>query len=327
MKILVAHNLYQQHGGEDVAVEAEVRLLEQYGHRVVRYQRHNDELIGRGILKSIEVGVEAIFSPRSFREVKELIRAEKPDVAHFHNTFPLISPAAYYACAEAGIPVVQTLHNYRLMCPAATFLRNGRVCEECLGHSVAWPGVAHACYRGSWAATAAAAAMVAGNKMMGTWRQVVNLYVSLTEFSRHKFIENGLPADRIVVKPNFVEPDPGPKRGPGEYALFLGRLSDEKGLNALLDAWSLLPETIPLRIVGDGPLKNAIARKIREDGLGVVDLAGPVRHCDLARLLQGARFLVLPSIWYEGFPLVIVEAFACGVPVIASRLGAMEEII
>ncbi len=327
MIILFAHNLYQQRGGEDGVVTAEVRMLEAHGHRVVRYQRDNDEFKKRGVLGTIEVGIDTFYSAQSFREVKELIRTEKPDVAHFHNTFPLISPAAYYACAEAGVPVVQTLHNYRLVCPAATFLRNGRVCEECLGRGMAWPGIAHGCYRGSRPATAAAAAMVAGHRIAGTWREAVNLYIALTEFARHKFIDGGLPADRIVVKPNFVEPDPGLKNGAGDYALFVGRLSDEKGLDVLLEAWSRLREAIPLKIAGEGPLKNAIARRIKEDDMKGVELVGNIGQRALIQMLRGARFLTLPSVWYEGFPLVIVEAFACGVPVIASRLGAMEEII
>lgn len=327
MKILFAHNHYQQRGGEDGVVAAEIRMLEANGHCVIRYQRDNDEFKARGVLAKIEAGIDTFYSAQSFHEIKQLIRAEKPDVAHFHNTFPLISPAAYYACADVGVPVVQTLHNYRLVCPAATLLRNGQVCEECLGRSMAWPGIAHSCYRGSRSATAAAAAMVAGHRIAGTWREAVNLYIALTEFARHKFIDGGLPADRIVVKPNFVEPDPGLKQGPGEYALFVGRLSEEKGLDVLLKTWSRQRETIPLRIAGEGPLKNTIANKIREGGIKGVELVGYVDHCALVQMLRRARFLILPSVWYEGFPLVIVEAFACGVPVIASRLGAMQEII
>jgi glycosyltransferase involved in cell wall biosynthesis len=327
MKILFAHNYYQQRGGEDAVVAAEVRMLEARGHRVVRYQRDNDEFKERSLLSTLKAGIDTLYSVQSFRDVKQLIHTEKPDVAHFHNTFPLISPAAYYACAEAGVPVVQALHNYRLVCPAATFFRNGKVCEDCLGRGIAWPGIAHGCYRGSRSATAAAAAMLTGHRIAGTWREAVNLYIALTEFARRKFIEGGLPADRIVVKPNFVEPAPGLKQGPGEYALFAGRLADEKGVDVLLEAWSRLRGAIPLRIAGEGPLKNSIAEKIRKDRIKGVELLGHLEHNALIQMLQRARFLILPSVWHEGFPLVIVEAFACGVPVIASRLAAMQEII
>lgn len=327
MKVLIAHNAYQQRGGEDGAVEAETRLLQEHGHIVVRYERHNDELRNRSHLATLAAGREAVWAARSFRELRALIAREAPDIVHFHNTFPLISPAAYYACAEAGVPVVQTLHNYRLLCPAATFRRDGKVCEACLGRSVPWPGVLHGCYRGSRSATAAAAAMLAVHRAIGTWREKVDVYVALTEFARRKFIEGGLPSERIVVKPNFVESDLGPKQGQGDYALFVGRLSEEKGLGVLLNAWGRLRELIPLRIVGDGPLREEIAGVIRTKKLKSVDLLGPLSRSEITPVMHGARFLILPSVCYENFPLAVAEAFACGLSVIASRLGAMAEII
>lgn len=327
MKILVAHNGYQHRGGEDTALEAETRLLAEQGHSVVRYQRHNDELRDRHGFASVRAGFETVWASRSYRQVKALIAEKKPDVAHFHNTFPLISPAVYYACAEANVPVVQTLHNYRLLCPSATLLRDGKVCEACLGRSVAWPGVVHGCYRGSRAATAAVASMLAVHRAMGTWRRKVDVYVALTEFARRKFVEGGLPAERVVVKPNFVASDPGAKRGRGEYALYVGRLSEEKGPHVLLKAWARLGGSVPLKIAGDGPLKKELGREIGAKGLNGMELLGQVGSEEIAGLLHGARFLVFPSVWYEGFPLTIVEAFACGVPVIASRLGSMAEIV
>ena len=327
MKILVAHNIYQRHGGEDSVVLAEVRLLEAHGHRVMRYQRHNDELIGCGALGAISAGIETMWASKSLREMKEMIADERPDVAHFHNTLPLISPSAYYACADAGIPVIQTLHNYRLLCPGAAFLREGRVCQECLGRSVAWPGIAHRCYRGSRSATGAIAAMLTAHHMMGTWRKKVTAYIALSEFARDKFIEGGLPAERIAVKPNFVDPDPGPKQGPGDYALFVGRLSEEKGLRVLLDAWSRLQVNIPLQIAGDGPLQNEIDSRIAEKKLTGITLLGPLTKAQVLRAMHGARFLVFPSVWFEGFPVSLVEAFACGLPVIASQLGSLLEIV
>ncbi len=213
---MVIHNEYQQRGGEDVVVEAEAQLLAENGHTVVRYKRKNDELQDHSGLASLKTGTEAVWASRSHREISALLANEKPDAAHFHNTLPLISPAAYYACADAKVPVVQTLHNYRLLCPSATLMREGKVCEACLGRSVAWPGVVHACYRGSRAATAAVAAMLTVHRALGTWRQKVKVYVALTEFARRKFVEGGLPPERIVVKPNFIGRDPGPKKERGE---------------------------------------------------------------------------------------------------------------
>jgi glycosyltransferase involved in cell wall biosynthesis len=327
MRILVVHNGYQKHGGEDVVVEAEERLLRAHGHSVVRYRRHNEELRGRGPLGILTTGMQTVWSRASACEVAALLAKEKPGVVHFHNVFPLISPAAYYACAEAGVPVVQTLHNYRLLCPGAYFLRDGRVCEECLGRSVPWPGVVHGCYRESRAATAAVATMIAVHRGINTWREKVGVYIALSEFARRKFIEGGLPGERIVVKPNFVDPDPGLKCGAGEYALYVGRLSVEKGLRVLLGAWGQLRGRIPLRIAGDGPLKEEIAAEIKTRGLSGVDLLGRLAPSEIVALMQGARFLVLPSVCYENFPLAVAEAFACGLPVIASRLGSMAEIV
>jgi glycosyltransferase involved in cell wall biosynthesis len=327
MRILVVHNGYQKHGGEDVVVEAEERLLRARGHCVVRYRRHNDEFRARGPLGIMAAGIEAVWSAAAARELAALLAKEKPDVVHFHNIFPLISPAAYYACAEAGVPVVQTLHNYRLLCPGAYFLRDGRVCEECLGRSVPWPGVAHGCYRESRAATAVVATMIAVHRGMNTWREKVGVYIALSEFARQKFIEGGLPGERIVVKPNFVDPDPGLKCGAGEYALYVGRLSAEKGLRVLLEAWGRLRGRIPLRIAGDGPLKEEVAEKIKTKRLSRVELLGQLPPSEIVPLMQGARFLVLPSVCYENFPLAVAEAFACGLPLIASRLGSMAEII
>jgi glycosyltransferase involved in cell wall biosynthesis len=327
MKILVAHNRYQQRGGEDAMVAAEIRLLEAHGHQVVRYLRENDELKARGPWGKVSAGIETLWSTKSLRQVRSLIQKEKPDVAHFHNIFPLISPAVYHACSQYGVPVVQTLHNYRLICPAATCLRAGRVCEECLGRNVARPAIVHGCYRGSHAATAAVASMLTVHRIMGTWQDKVDLYIALSEFARQKFIAGGLPAERIVVKPNFVEPDPGNRQGKCEYALFVGRLSEEKGIRVLLAACRELHGKIPLRIAGEGPLLNEIEQFLSANGPSGITLVGRLTGTEVIRAMHEARFLVFPSIWFEGFPVSITEAFACGLPVIASRLGSMAEIV
>jgi glycosyltransferase involved in cell wall biosynthesis len=329
MRVLVVHESYQQRGGEDAVAAAEAEQLELHGHTVLRYSRHNDELKGQGPLRIVGAGLSAVWSTKSFRDLEQLLIAGKPDVVHFHNTLPLISPSAYYACARHGVPVVQTLHNYRLVCPAATFLRQGHLCEDCLGRSVAWPAVFHGCYRGSRAASAAVTAMLAMHGAFRTWHTKVDAYVALSEFARKKHIAGGIPANRLVVKPNFVHPDPGArlKHETGKYALFVGRLSEEKGLRGLLSAWKRLAQPIPLFLLGDGPMGEEIAGQMGSPGLLETSLVGSVSRGEVFRWMRDARFLLCPSHWFEGCPLVIVEAFACGVPVIATGHGPTAEMV
>lgn len=326
VRVLLAHNRYQQAGGEDVVFAAESELLRRAGHPVIEYVRDNDEIPARGFLSRLRLASDTIWAHASVRDLRTLLRRERPDVAHFHNTLPLISPAAYYACREVGVPVVQTLHNYRVICPVALLYRDGHVCEDCLGR-LPWPGVVHGCYRGSRAATAAVAAMLAVHRALGTWRDRVDCYVALTEFARGKFAEGGLPPAKIVVKPHFVHPDPGQATSPGEYALFVGRLTEGKGLRTLLAAWKQLRGPVPLRIVGDGPLRKEMEGEASRAALSAVRFFGRLVGKETITAIKQARFFVFPSEWYEGFGLSMIEAFACGVPVIASRLGAMAEIV
>jgi glycosyltransferase involved in cell wall biosynthesis len=329
MRVLVVHESYQQRGGEDAVAAAEAEQLELHGHTVLRYSRHNDELRGQGPLRIVRAGIETVWATRSIRDLERLLLTSKPEVVHFHNTLPLISPAAYYVCARRGIPVVQTLHNYRLVCPAATFLRDGHLCEECLGSPVAWKAVAYGCYRGSRAASAAVTAMLATHRGLRTWQTKVDAYIALSEFARRKHIAGGLPAQRFVVKPNFVYPDPGCRASEeiGKYALFVGRLSEEKGLRGLLAAWKRLGRPIPLFLLGEGPMRDEIAPQIGSSGLSEATLLGSVPRDEVLRWMRGARFLVCPSHWFEGCPLVIVEAFASGIPVIATGHGPTAEMI
>jgi glycosyltransferase involved in cell wall biosynthesis len=257
MNILIIHNFYTQPGGEDVVFAAEKALLHERGHEIVEFVRRNDEING---IHYLGASVSVVWSRDSQRALRRLIETVRPDVAHFHNTFLRISPAAYYACKDTGIPVIQTLHNYRLLCPSAIFFRDGHACENCLGKFIPWPGVLHRCYRDSRAATGAVAAMLVVHRLLRTWERTVDVFIALTEFARQKFIEGGLPADRVVVKPNFVHPDPGPGAHDGGYALFAGRLSPEKGVRTLLAAWERLGAGIPLKIAGDGPLAREVAR-------------------------------------------------------------------
>jgi glycosyltransferase involved in cell wall biosynthesis len=322
MKVLAVHNRYQQPGGEDQVFFAETALLESYGHRVVRYTTHNDQVAG---MNRLALAGNTLWNLSTYQELRALMRQERPDVAHFHNTFPLVSPASYYAAKAEGVPVVQTLHNYRLLCPDALFFRDGRVCEDCVGKVVPWPGVVHKCYRGSRAASGVVAAMLTTHRALRTWTEMVDVYVALTEFARRKFIEGGLPAGKIVVKPNFVYPDPGPGEGRGGYALFVGRLAPEKGVGTLLAAWERLDGRIPLKVVGDGPLREKAAEAASRQSC--VEYLGYRPAEEVHALLKEASTLVFPSEWYETFGRVAAEAFATATPVIAADIGALAELV
>jgi len=254
MKILLVHNIYQQAGGEDVVFDQELQLLERHGHQVVTYLRSNHELEQLSAIGQIGLVSRIISAEDSKHDIRRILREEKPDLVHAHNTFMMISPSIFEMCKQERVPVLQTLHNYRLLCPAATFFRDGHVCEECTKHGL-MRSVTHGCYRESRAATAAVALMLQVHRARGTWDDSVSGFIALTQFARNKFIERGLPAEKIYVKPNFVYPDPGERTIPGNYALFAGRLSPEKGVSTLLEAWDRLRSPIPLVIVGDGPLR------------------------------------------------------------------------
>ncbi|HEV2690749.1 MAG TPA: glycosyltransferase family 4 protein [Bryobacteraceae bacterium] len=320
MRLLIAHNFYQQPGGEDEVFAAEVALLERFGHEVRKFEADNDAIDSMGKLAALKA---TIWNKNSYRAMRQAVREHRAQVVHFHNTFPLISPAAYQAAHDEGAAVVQTLHNFRLLCPSAVFFREGKVCEDCLGKRFAWPGIVHKCYRGSTAASAAVAAMSSIHRMKGTWHNAVDLYLAPTEFARQKFIEGGFPADRIVVKPNFLDPDPGIGAGDGGYAIFVGRLSHEKGLETLIQAWARLAE-VPLKIVGDGPLAPMVQLVALTRG---IEWLGRQPAQRVLELIGAATALIFPSRCYETFGRVAVEAFARGTPVIASNHGAMADVV
>jgi glycosyltransferase involved in cell wall biosynthesis len=326
MKILLAHNYYQLPGGEDVVFKQERQLLERMGHRVITYTRSNLEIASAGKVRRAGLLKTIVYAHDSRDHVAGILERERPDVVHVHNTLMMISPSIFSVCWEYGIPTVQTLHNYRLICPGVTLYRQGRVCEDCTQKSMIH-AVRHRCYRDSSVATGAVVTMLKYHEAAGTWANKVSAYIALTEFAKRKFAANGLPAGRIHVKPNFVDPDPGPSQHSGEYFLFVGRLSEEKGVKVLLEAWEGMTQQIALRIVGDGPLRADVEEWIRQHhGANVTYLAQCSRSETIA-LMKNARAVIVPSLWYEGFPMVLVESFACGVPVIGSRLGALEELI
>ena len=321
LTVLLVHNVYQQPGGEDGVFEREGALLEAHGHRVLRYVLHNDDVdrMGRAALVR-----RTVWSTESHDAVARLVRDESVDVVHVHNTLPLVSPAVFWAARQSGAATVHTLHNYRLVCPGNLLLRDGRLCHDCVGRAFALPAVRHGCYRGSTAATAAVAATTAAHRRLGTWDRQVDRFVALSQFARGLFVQGGLPPDRVVVKHNAPGAEPRLAVG-GDYALFAGRLAPGKGLGVLLAAWAADPGLPPLRVAGDGPLAAEVARAARADRR--ILWLGWQPQADMEALMGGAAVLVAPSMWYEGWPLVAVEAMGQGTPVVATDHGAFPEMI
>ncbi|HET7248423.1 MAG TPA: glycosyltransferase [Gemmatimonadales bacterium] len=316
LRVLVAHNAYQHRGGEDGVVEAEVSLLRARGHTVELYLRQNDELHDMGAWAAAK---DTVWSSRTGADVARLVADFQPHVIHVHNTFALISPSVYAAAASARVPVVQTLHNFRLLCLQAMFLREGRVCEDCLG-GMPWRGVLRRCYRGSAPQSAVLAATIGLHRAIGTYRKNVSRYIALTEFSRTKFMAGGLPGERISVKSNFADLPVLDHRRIRTGALFVGRLAPEKGTQVLARAAATrLPAVID--VIGAGPERSSL-----EAGPGIRLLGSQTPQTVYAKMREAA-YLVVPSVCYENFPLTVVEAFANGLPVIASRLGAMAELV
>ena len=320
MNILILHNKYQISGGEDVVVAAEAAGLSQRGHTVRLEEVSNETIVG--VRKKMATFLGASNNRASVAWIRALISEYSPDVIHVHNFFPLLSPAIHHAAAAEGVPVVQTLHNYRLICVGALLLRDGILCEKCVNGSRYW-GVIHKCYRNSFLGSYAIQRMQMRSSGSPGWRNDVQRFIALTEFARNKFIEGGIPAHKIVVKPNFPalcgELSADEKRN---GALFVGRLSHEKGVHVLLNAWARMPE-VPLRVAGDGP----DLQRLKDCAPPNVTFLGRLTTEAVRHEMKCAQALIIPSISYEGFPMALVEAFACALPVIGSRLGALEEIV
>lgn len=322
LRVLVVHNRYQQAGGEDSVFENEVALLRAGGCAVDTLVVSND--IIQGVAAQVSAALRIIANPAGRKAMAAALTRFTPDVVHVHNFFPQLSPAIFDTCVSAGVPVVWTLHNFRVACANGLLFRDGRPCEDCIGQ-LPLPAVLHRCYRGSRAGSAAVAAMIAYHNAAGTWQHKVSAFVALTDFARDLLVRAGLPRERIVVKPNFVI-DPGHQGGPVDMlrrgAVFVGRLSPEKGVQTLVDAWRKLPQ-IPLTIVGDGPERT----RLEADAPPHVHFAGLQSRTAVLPLIAQAQAMVVPSTWYENFPMVVVEAMALGTPVIASRIGALESIV
>jgi glycosyltransferase involved in cell wall biosynthesis len=332
MKVLLSHNHYSSFSpsGEGFVFEAEKELLVRKGIEVVPFEKHNEKFSTYSFLSKVGSALGISWSLRVYEQVKVLLEVERPDITHFHNIFYSVSPSAYYACKSAGVPIVQTLHNFRFFCVNGLLAKNGQICEDCLG-KLPWKGVLDGCYRDSRLYSLPIALMEGLHKLVGTWEKKINAYIALTEFARKKFIECGLPAEKIFVKPNFLSNPPEPNYANHGYAVFLGRLSPEKGLSTLIHAFGnmqiLNSESFILKVIGDGPLLTRLEDKIRDEDIANIQLIGRKERSECMDILKGARFMIMPSICYEGFPMALIEAFACGKSVIASNLGAMASIV
>ncbi|MDC0317571.1 glycosyltransferase [bacterium] len=322
MKILLCHNRYQHAGGEDRVFDDEGALLEKYGHQVLRFTISNDSIVD---MNRFELVAKTFWNNAVASELAQIIRRDRPDVMHVTNAFPLISPSAYKVAKDHGVGVVQSIHNYRMLCPKAQFVRNSQVCEKCLGKRFAWPAIYHACYKENRLATTVVAAMTAFHRARDSWSQLVDRFIAPTQFVKDKHVEGGFDAGQIDVKPNFVFPDPGIGDGGGNYVAFAGRLSAEKGVDTLLETWQHLKADVRLKIAGDGPLANSVKSAAVADSR--IEWLGRIEKKQMTDLLGQATCLIMPSVCYETFGLTIVEAFARGTPVIASRMGAMQELV
>lgn len=323
MKILIGHNRYQWAGGEDAVVRTESRLLQEAGHQTQIFEADNQNVSEgfRGLFKARDL----FWSSVSYDRLRATIRMFKPDVVHFHNIYFALTPSVYDACRDEGVAVVQSLHNFRMFCANALFFRDGHVCEDCLTKSPL-EGIKNRCYRDSYLSSAAVSAVTGFHRAQKTWVNKVDRFITATEFTRQKYVSAGLPASKITVKPNVYIPNPDFVNPRGEYVLYVGRLSEEKGVHRLLEAWEALPN-VPLKLMGDGPLSSQLKEFVLKKKMTQVEFLGTLDDAKYNYYMQGARFLVIPSQCYENFPRIAVEAFAFGLPVLASRLGSLAEII
>ncbi|MGW2261764.1 glycosyltransferase [Streptomyces sp. NPDC001780] len=329
MHVLVAHNRYSsaQPSGENRVVDQEVGLLRAAGHRVEVFERRSDDIAARSLWGKAAVPLLVPWNPAVRTELTARLRAERPDVVHVHNVFPLLSPAVLAACADAGVPVVATLHNYTQVCPPGTLHRDGRSCTECVGSAASLPAVRHGCYRNSRLATVPLAVGLTVNRRR--WWSGVERFFCISAAQRDILVRSGMPADRLVVKHNFV-PEPGTRRaGAGEHLLFLGRLAEAKGVRLLMAAWDEIAADggvgVPLVLAGAGPLEGEVtAWAAGRDDVRYVGLYDPAQ---CRRAVARSVAVVAPSMARETFGLVVAEAMAAGVPAVAAGHGAFVELV
>ncbi|MEA1989592.1 MAG: glycosyltransferase family 4 protein [Pseudomonadota bacterium] len=322
LKVLILHNKYKIPGGEDAVVTHESSLLEQMGHLVKISYFDNDDI--SGLKQKISTGLNAVYSGKAKDQIHSIINEFKPDVIHVHNTFPKISPSIFYLADELNIPIVQTVHNYRLICPGALLLRDEKVCEDCVNSKFAFKGIVHKCYRESATESAVVATVNFIHNILSTWQNRISRFIVLSDFAKQKLKGSVLKLndEHFSVKPNFVE-DKGFNHQRDNSFLFVGRLSTEKGIDVLLEAFT--KTTLAITIIGGGPFEEQVVEYA--DQYPNIEYLGFQPQEVVRERMQMCKALVFPSIWYEGMPMTILEAFSTGCPVIASKLGAMEELI
>ena len=326
-RILLVHERYQQAGGEEGVFETQRRVLEAHGHDVATLEVHNDDIDTSGLTARLALARDTIWSRDGAARVARAIDTFRPDVLHAHNTFPMLSPAVHTAARARGVATVQTLHNYRLVCPSAVVFRDGHPCVDCVGLPVALPGVVHGCYRDSRAATAIVATMETVHRARGTWRRDVDRLVVLGRFARDLLVRGGIPPRRMTIVPNAVDPSTAPPSAAitGSGYLFVGRLTDDKGVRTMLQAWATVPGDITLTIAGTGPLEGEVRRAAGTDPR--IRYVGRLTRAEVDAALVVSRALLVPSTFLEVCPLSVLEAFANGRGVIGSGHGGIADLV
>jgi glycosyltransferase involved in cell wall biosynthesis len=325
MKILFVHDFYRNFGGEDAVALAERQMLENRGQELTLYDRHNVEVDTYSPWRRITFPAQTIYSLRTRKEIVDLALNHRPDFAYVHNVFPLISPSIYHILHTADVPSLQVMHDFRFFCPNGWFYTRGGICERCK-HGNYLNAVRYRCYRDSYSLSALYALSIGLNRMGGLLEKIDG-FICLTEFSRQKLLEIGLPEHRLFVKPNFIDSSlPAAKPGTGEYVLYLGRLSPEKGVWTLVRAFEKL-KAAKLKIVGTGPLESSLQVYLRENKINNIELLGFKQGAEKWQILRNSLFLVVPSQWYETFCMVALEAYVAGKPVVASNLGSLPYVV
>lgn len=326
MKILQIHNFYQTFGGEDMVVSLEKELLEAKGHKIVQYIRHNEEIKGYSFFKKVEFFLNTIYSRNTAKDLSRSINENRPDVAHIHNVFPLISPSVYYCLRRHNIPVVQTVHNYRFLCPNGLFYTKSAICERCKKGNVLQCFL-NKCYKDSFLLSGLYALTFWIHRRIKTFQNKVDIFVTLSYFTKDKLVEGGFPKDKIETEGNFLLQDGIRKTYDKEnYAVFMGRLSSEKGLITLLKAFQKVNK-LKIKIVGKGKLEQELKRYIKKNKMLQVEMVDFISGNERLELLGKAKFSIVPSQCYEHFPISVLESFAAGTAVIASKIGGLPEIV
>ncbi|MGB2925068.1 MAG: glycosyltransferase [Limnothrix sp.] len=327
MKILIVHNRYRIRAGEDNVFDQEAALLKEHGNEVKTWTVDNQNIPEKkSSWQQIKLAFNTIWSISAYRSISKIIKEFKPDIVHVHNILPLLSPSIFYACKKQKVPVIQTIHNYRLGCPAATYFRDEKICELCVDKSLL-NSIRYRCYRNSYAQTTIVAAMLQIHRWLGTWENIVSGYIALTPFMKDKLIQLGIPEEKIFVKPNFIN-NSITKTKPisfGKYYLFVGRLSPEKGIHVLLEAYKQCNTSYPLVIIGKGELQNIVEDAAKNDSR--IQYLGQQPREKVLQYMQEAIALIFPSVWQEPFGLSIIEAYSQSLPVIGADVGSVNQLI